>query len=64
MNAPEGVGTVTPESILLHSGNGLYMQSIGEVNIASEQRLSVNASQAISLLSRQEGVRLVSAKGP
>ncbi|MDV1069382.1 type VI secretion system Vgr family protein [Klebsiella pasteurii] len=64
MEAPDGIGTVTPESILLHSGNGLYMQSIGEVSIASEQRLSVNASQAISLLSRQEGVRLVSAKGP
>ena len=64
MEAPEGIGSVTPESILLHSGNGLYMQSIGEVSIASEQRLSVNASQAISLLSRQEGVRLVSAKGP
>ena len=64
MEAPEGIGSVTPESILLHSGNGLYMQSIGEVSVASEQRLSVNASQAISLLSRQEGVRLVSAKGP
>ena len=64
MEAPEGIGSVTPESILLHSGNGLYMQSIGEVSIASEQRLAVNASQAISLLSRQEGVRLVSAKGP
>ncbi|HDS6412726.1 TPA: type VI secretion system tip protein VgrG, partial [Klebsiella oxytoca] len=64
MEAPEGIGSVTPESILLHSGNGLYMQSIGDVSIASEQRLAVNASQAISLLSRQEGVRLVSAKGP
>lgn len=64
MEAPDGIGTVTPESILLHSGNGLYMQSIGDVSIASEQRLSVNASQAISLLSRQEGIRLVSAKGP
>ncbi|WP_312212402.1 type VI secretion system tip protein VgrG [Pseudescherichia sp.] len=64
MEAPEGIGSVTPESILLHSGNGLYMQSIREVSIASEQRLSVNASQAISLLSRQEGVRLVSANGP
>ena len=64
MEAPEGIGSVTPESILLHSGNGLYMQSIGEVSIASEQRLSVNASQAISLLSRQEGIRLVSANGP
>ena len=64
MEAPEGIGSVTPESILLHSGNGLYMQSIGDVSIASEQRLAVNASQAISLLSRQEGVRLVSANGP
>lgn len=64
MSAPEGLGAVTPEAMLLHSGNGLYMQSIGEVNIASAQRLSANASQAISLLAQNEGMRLVSAKGP
>lgn len=64
MSAPEGLGAVTPEAMLLHSGNGLYMQSIGEVNIASAQRLSANASQAISLLAQDEGMRLVSAKGP
>ncbi|MFW8194256.1 DUF2345 domain-containing protein, partial [Klebsiella pneumoniae] len=49
---------------LMHSGKGLYLQSLGEVNIATAQRHSVNASKAISLLSQQEGIRLVSAKGP
>nr|VXZ85456.1 Uncharacterized protein conserved in bacteria [Klebsiella pneumoniae] len=48
----------------MHSGKGLYLQSLGEVNIATAQRHSVNASKAISLLSQQEGIRLVSAKGP
>lgn len=64
MSAPQGIGAVTPETLLLHSGNGLYMQSGGEVNITSAQRLSANASQAISLLAQNEGMRLVSAKGP
>ncbi|UDQ81978.1 type VI secretion system tip protein VgrG [Erwinia rhapontici] len=64
MSAPQGIGAVTPETLLLHSGNGLYMQSLGEVNIASAQRLSVNASQSISLLAQNEGMRLVSGKGP
>ena len=64
MSAPQGIGAVTPETLLLHSGNGLYMQSGGEVNLTSAQRLSANASQAISLLAQNEGMRLVSAKGP
>lgn len=62
--APKGVAAVTPESTLMHSGKGLYLQSLGEVNIATAQRHSVNASKAISMLAQQEGVRLVSAKGP
>lgn len=64
MAAPKGVASVTPDTALMHSGKGLYLQSLGEVNIASAQRHSVNASKAISLLSQQEGIRLVSAKGP
>ncbi|QCR36007.1 type VI secretion system Vgr family protein [Nissabacter sp. SGAir0207] len=64
MSAPEGAAVVTPESTLLHSGKGLYLQSLGEVNITSSQRYSVNASQAISMLAHKEGLRLVSAKGP
>ena len=64
MSAPQGIAAVTPETTLLHSGNGLYLQSLGEVNITTAQRCSLNASQAISLLAQQEGKRLVSAKGP
>ena len=64
MSAPDGIAAVTPETTLLHSGKGLYLQSLGEVNIASAQRHSVNAEKAISVLARQEGIRLVSAKGP
>ncbi|HBX5937853.1 TPA: type VI secretion system tip protein VgrG [Klebsiella pneumoniae] len=64
MSAPQGIVAVTPETTLLHSGNGLYLQSLGEVNITTAQRCSLNASQAISLLAQQEGMRLVSAKGP
>jgi len=50
--------------MLLNSGKGLYLQSQGEVNLASAQRLSANATKGISLLAQQEGMRLVSAKGP
>ncbi len=64
MAAPKGIAAVTPDNVLMHSGKGLYLQSLGEVNIATAQRYSVNASKAISLLSQQEGIRLVSAKGP
>ncbi len=64
MSAPQGIAAVTPETTLLYSGNGLYLQSLGEVNITTAQRCSLNASQAISLLAQQEGMRLVSAKGP
>ncbi|WP_213716268.1 type VI secretion system Vgr family protein [Cedecea lapagei] len=64
MAAPKGIAAVTPDTVLMHSGKGLYLQSLGEVNIATVQRYSVNASKAISLLSQQEGIRLVSAKGP
>lgn len=48
----------------MHSGNGLYLQSLGEVNIATAQRHSVHAEKAISMLAQQEGMRLVSGKGP
>lgn len=64
LSAPEGAATVTPETALVHSGKGLYLQSLGEVNISTAQRHSVNAARAVSLLSHQEGMRLVSAKGP
>lgn len=64
LSAPKGIAAVTPETTLMHSGKGLYLQSLGEVNISTAQRYSVNASKAILILSQQEGIRLVSAKGP
>lgn len=64
LSAPKGIAAVTPETALLHTGKCLYLQSLGEVNISAAQRYSVNASQAISILAHQEGMRLVSAKGP
>ncbi|WP_350262627.1 type VI secretion system tip protein VgrG (plasmid) [Pantoea sp. BJ2] len=63
LSSPKGIAAVTPETTLMHSGKGLYLQSLGEVNITAAQRFSVNASQAVSLLAQQEGMRLVSAKG-
>lgn len=64
MSAPEGIAAVTPETALVHSGKGLFMQSLGEINLTAMQRYSVNSGQAVSMLARQEGMRLVSAKGP
>ncbi|MDI2590473.1 type VI secretion system tip protein VgrG [Pseudomonas sp. 681] len=64
LSAPKGIGAVTPASVLLKSGKALYVQSNDEINLAAGKRLSINASKAISLLAQQEGVRLVSGKGP
>ncbi|MDN8559105.1 type VI secretion system Vgr family protein [Citrobacter werkmanii] len=64
MSAPKGISMVTPETTLLQSGKGLYLQSVSDVTVTSGHRLSINTSQAISLLARQEGMRMVSAKGP
>lgn len=63
LSSPTGIASVTPETALMYSGKGLYLQSLGEVNITAAQCYSVNASQAVSLLAQQEGMRLVSAKG-
>ena len=64
LSAPKGIGAVTPASLLLKSGEALYVQSNDEINLAAAQRLSLHANQAISLLAQQEGMRLVSGKGP
>ncbi len=64
LSAPQGIGAVTAASLLLKSGKALYVQSSDEINLAAAQRLSVHANQAISLLAQQEGLRLVSGKGP
>ncbi|NNA99414.1 type VI secretion system Vgr family protein [Pseudomonas gessardii] len=64
LSAPKGIGAVTPASLLLKSGDALYVQSNDEINLAAAQRLSAHANQGISLLAQQEGMRLVSGKGP
>ncbi|MEG1042623.1 MAG: type VI secretion system tip protein VgrG, partial [Pseudomonas sp.] len=64
LSAPKGIAALTPASLLLKSGDALYVQSHDEINLAAGQRLSAHASQGISLLAQQEGMRLVSGKGP
>ncbi|CNL96682.1 type VI secretion system Vgr family protein [Yersinia frederiksenii] len=64
LNAPKGVGVVSPDVVMLQAGKALYAQSMGEVHIASTKRIALNASNEISLLAQNEGVRLVSGKGP
>ncbi|MVW86647.1 type VI secretion system tip protein VgrG [Pseudomonas sp. PB101] len=64
LSAPNGISAVTPASALLKSGDSFYLQSNNEINLAAAQRLSAHANQGISLLAQQEGMRLVSGKGP
>ncbi len=64
LSAPKGIGAVTPSSLLLRSGDSLYVQSQEEINLAAAQHLSAHANQGISLLAQQLGMRLVSGKGP
>jgi type VI secretion system secreted protein VgrG len=64
LSAPNGIGAVSPQTILLDSAQALYLQSAGEVNLASEDRLHANSRQAMTLLAQEEGMRLVSGKGP
>ena len=64
LSAPKGIAAVTPASLLLQSGESAYVQTQGELNLASSRRLFAQAENSISLLARQEGMRLVSGKGP
>ena len=64
LSAPQGIGALTPASLLLKSGDALYLQSHDDINLAAAQRLSAHANQGISLLAQQQGMRLVSGKGP
>jgi len=64
LSAPQGIAAVTPASLLLKSSEALYLQSQDEINLAAAARLSVHANEAISLLAQEEGMRLVSGKGP
>ncbi|MEE3663628.1 type VI secretion system Vgr family protein, partial [Brenneria sp. g21c3] len=63
LSAPAGIGVVSPHVVMLQSGKALYAQSAGEVHIGSAERIGINARQAVSVLSQNEGMRLVSAKG-
>ncbi|MGF6093126.1 DUF2345 domain-containing protein, partial [Pseudomonas sp. 18173] len=63
-SAPRGIGVLTPASLLFKSGQALYLQSKDELNLAAEQHLSAHVRKSISLLSQEEGMRLVSGKGP
>lgn len=64
ISAPDGVGTVTPASLLLKSGEALYAQTDEELNLAAGTRLFAHSGQGISLLAQLQGMRLVSGKGP
>lgn len=64
LSAPRGIGVLSPQSLLLASSKALYLQSAGEVNLASNGCMAAHSQQAISLLAQQEGMRLVSGKGP
>ena len=64
LGAPQGIAAVTPASLLLRSGDSLYVHSQAEINLTAGERLSVHSNRAISLLAQEEGMRLVSGKGP
>jgi len=63
LSAPKGIGAVTPASLLLKSADAMYLQSQDEIILAA-QHLLAHADQGISLLAQQQGMRLVSGKGP
>ncbi|MNF82789.1 hypothetical protein D3C84_651000 [compost metagenome] len=64
LSAPKGIGAVTRAGLLLNSGDAMYLQSQDEINLAADQHLSAHARKSISLLSQEEGMRLISGKGP
>lgn len=64
LSAPRGIGVLSPQSLLLASSKAVYLQSAGELNLATSGRMAAHSQEAISLLAQQEGMRLVSGKGP
>ncbi|MBG6029454.1 type VI secretion system tip protein VgrG [Proteus hauseri] len=64
MHAPEGIGIITNETILMQSVGTLYAQSKGEMHLSSTENIATNAYKKISMLSQKEGIRIVSGKGP
>lgn len=63
MSAPQGLPQSRRKQPSCTAVTGCICRA-REVNITTAQRCSLNASRAISLLAQQEGMRLVSAKGP
>ncbi|RCL28889.1 type VI secretion system tip protein VgrG [Pseudomonas sp. AFG_SD02_1510_Pfu_092] len=64
LSAPDGIGAVTPASLLLKSGEALSVQTDEELNLTAGKRLFAHSGQGISLLAQLQGMRLVSGKGP
>lgn len=64
MHAPEGIGIITNETLLMQSIGTLYAQSKGEMHLSSTENIATNAYKKISMLSQKEGIRIVSGKGP
>lgn len=64
MHAPEGIGIITNETLLMQSVGALYAQSKGEMHLSSTENIAANAYKKISMLSQKEGIRIVSGKGP
>ncbi|GAA0344319.1 type VI secretion system tip protein VgrG [Morganella psychrotolerans] len=64
IHAPEGVGIVTDETLLMQSTGALYQQTRDEMHLAASKEIALNAKKNISLLAQQEGIRMVSGKGP
>jgi type VI secretion system secreted protein VgrG len=64
LSAPKGIAAVTPASLLLESGQALHVHTQDDINLAAEQHLFAHARQSISMLAQEEGMRLVSGKGP
>lgn len=64
MHAPEGIGIITNETLLMQSVGTLYAQSKGEMHLSSTENIATNAYKKISMLSQKEGIRIVSGKGP
>lgn len=64
IHAPEGIGIVTDETLLMQSTGALYQQTRDEMHLAASKEIALNAKKNISLLAQQEGIRMVSGKGP
>ncbi|MFF7710467.1 type VI secretion system tip protein VgrG [Pseudomonas sp. NPDC007930] len=64
LSAPQGIAATTPEQLLLSAGGSTYLRSGAHLHAAAAERLSLQSHQGMSLLAREEGVRVVAGKGP